>query len=73
VVANAAEDGRTSYSLGNAMLTGLLLGLPLVQPCWLAESVAAGQLMPIENRHLIKVGALRCLIAVCCGLVLLLR
>jgi hypothetical protein len=33
----------------------MLLGLPLVQLCWLEESVAAGQLLPVEERHLIKV------------------
>jgi hypothetical protein len=39
------------------MLTAMLLGLPLVQQCWLQESVAAGRLLPVEERHMIQVGA----------------
>jgi hypothetical protein len=55
VVAKTAADGRTSYSLASSMLTAMLLGLLLVQLCWLQESVAAGQLLPVEARHLMKV------------------
>jgi hypothetical protein len=66
VVAKAAADGRTTYGSSVAMLKALLLGLPLVQPGWLAESLAAGQLLPVESRHLIKVGAVLCCAVLCC-------
>ncbi|WIA34295.1 hypothetical protein OEZ86_012635 [Tetradesmus obliquus] len=54
VVANAAADGRITYRWSPTMLKALLLGLPLVQHSWLVESLAAGQLLPVEGRHLIK-------------------
>jgi hypothetical protein len=58
VVAKASADGRTTYGVASSTLKAMLLGLPLVQPCWLAKSVAAAQLLPVEAWHLIRVSLL---------------
>jgi hypothetical protein len=66
VVAKTTADGRSCCSLSSPLLQGMLLGLPLLQPCWLDDSVATGRLLPVETRHMIKVGSLWHILLNCC-------